>query len=133
MQKHLHISEVASAIRKAKNRSLQDRMRAHLVSARVEAWRDDDLTIELPALPRTKTGRVRKTRPDFAWPEKRVALYCHGGTYVRGAHSRGPKQARDFETANELQLMGWIVIAADTDQTKGGEALRWVKRALEGR
>lgn len=76
---------------------------------------------------------TRQWRFDFAWIDEKVALEIEGGTYVKGAHTRGKHFASDCEKLNEAQLLGWLVIRADTDQVQSGDARRWVLRALEER
>lgn len=129
----LDAQQAKTAERRRKRRSLQDKMREQLVGAGIEPWHDDDLWVQLPNLPRTpKSGAIQKTRPDFSWPEKKVALYIHGGTFIGGGHSRGAAVSKDMRQSNELQLMGWLVLVVDTIHVrKEHEALRWVKRALE--
>jgi hypothetical protein len=57
----------------------------------------------------------RKWRWDIAWPEFKTALECDGGTYVKGGHSRGRQQRRDFEKQNAAVALGWRVFRATTD------------------
>ena len=52
---------------------------------------------------------VRKWRFDFMWPAYRVAVEIDGGTYINGAHSRGPGIDNDNEKRNTARELGWRV------------------------
>ena len=73
---------------------------------------------------------IRKWKFDFAWPLVKVALEIHGGTFVRGAHSRGARQRKDFEKQNAAHLAGWTVYLADTTMVKDGTALKLIEQAI---
>jgi len=53
---------------------------------------------------------TRKWRFDFAWPDQKVAVELHGGTYAHGRHTRGPGFDKDREKINAAQMAGWIVL-----------------------
>lgn len=55
----------------------------------------------------------RQWRFDFAWPEQRVAVEIHGGTYQRKrtGHTSMTGHQRDCEKMNAAQLAGWTVLA----------------------
>jgi len=72
----------------------------------------------------------RKWRFDFAWAEAMVALEIEGGTWVRGAHSRGRGFEEDCEKANESALAGWTLLRVTGDMVRDRRALRLVERAL---
>jgi len=74
---------------------------------------------------------VRRWRFDFAWPDKMVALEVDGGTWSRGAHSRGKGQRRDAEKQNAAHLLGWTVYRATSDMVKDGTALNVIEEALK--
>ena len=67
-------------------------------------------------------------RPDFAYPEQRVAIEADSFTY------HGDRQAFDHDRArmNELQAIGWLVLGVTSkhieEDPQGVEA--WVRRAL---
>jgi len=82
---------------------------------------------EVPVVP------GRRFRWDWAWKEHRVALEVQGGVWTRGRHTRGAGYSRDTEKLNEGQLAGWLVLYATTQQVSSGQALEWVRRALEVR
>jgi len=53
---------------------------------------------------------VRLWRLDFAHIESRVGIELHGGTWVKGRHTRGGGFAADREKINAAQLQGWLVL-----------------------
>lgn len=57
----------------------------------------------------------RKWRWDFSWPHLMVSVEIMGGTWMRGGHSRGAGQQRDFEKQNAAVTMGWSVLLYTTD------------------
>jgi hypothetical protein len=73
----------------------------------------------------------RAWRFDFAWPDARVAIECHGGIWVRGAHSRGAQQLKDFEKLNAAQLRLWKVLHVTPDQLCTAETLAMIRLALQ--
>lgn len=75
----------------------------------------------------------RRWRFDFADIDLKVAVEVHGGTFSGGRHTRGVGFEKDREKMNTAQLMGWLVIEATSNQVKSGEALTWLKEALEQR
>lgn len=83
----------------------------------------------------------RKWRFDFAWPELKIAVEIHGGTYVpkhqlderrqgAGAHSRGAHQRRDFEKWSEAAILGWRVLHGDTKDVRKSSLVEKVTRLL---
>lgn len=73
----------------------------------------------------------RKWRLDFAWPDHGWALEVEGGTWVKGAHTRGKKFEMDCNKYAEAALAGWRVLRVTTDMVRRGEALAYVERALK--
>lgn len=55
---------------------------------------------------------VRKWRFDFAWPNQRVAVEIHGGTFSRGksGHTSGTGVQNDCEKMNAATVLGWRVL-----------------------
>jgi very-short-patch-repair endonuclease len=74
---------------------------------------------------------TRKWRLDFAYPEKRIGIEVQGGTYIRGAHSRGTGLERDYEKYNQAQVLGWDVYQFSRKMIESGEAIETIKRVLE--
>lgn len=72
----------------------------------------------------------RKWRFDFAWPDSMVAVEVEGGSWVNGAHTRGGHFESDAEKYNEAALLGWLVLRVTPRQIEAGQALWWVRKAL---
>jgi very-short-patch-repair endonuclease len=73
----------------------------------------------------------RRWRFDFAWPGAQVALEIEGGTWSGGRHVRGAGFAADAAKYAEATIAGWRVIRVTSSQVRRGDALGWLKRALE--
>jgi very-short-patch-repair endonuclease len=73
----------------------------------------------------------RRWRLDFAYPEKRIGIEVQGGTYIRGAHSRGTGLERDYEKYNQAQVLGWDVYQFSRKMIESGEAIETIRKALE--
>lgn len=73
----------------------------------------------------------RRWRFDLAWPERLIACELDGGTWIRGAHSRGHGQRRDCQKQNAAMLQGWTLFRFTTDMVKSGEALDTLTQALD--
>jgi len=71
------------------------------------------------------------TRPDFAYPDKKLAIYCDGARY-HGPQSNNENWQRDLEINNRLQLMGWRVLRFSGRQInqKLSECLQKIREAL---
>ncbi len=70
---------------------------------------------------------------DFVWPGERIIVEVQGGTWTRGAHTRGAGYATDRMRANRYQIDGWMVLEFTTDQVRDLSALGVVRDALEAR
>lgn len=73
----------------------------------------------------------RRWRFDFAWPDIKLAVEVHGGTYKAGRHTRGRGFAQDREKVNQAQLMGWRVLEFDGNAVRNGTALTVIEVALK--
>jgi very-short-patch-repair endonuclease len=75
----------------------------------------------------------RRFRFDFCWEEERLLCEIQGGIWMknRSGHSSGTGINRDTEKANLAVLAGWRVLAFTGDQIKSGQAIQWLKQALE--
>ena len=74
----------------------------------------------------------RKFRFDFCWPGYSLAVEVEGGVYTKGRHTRGAGLTRDAEKYNEAALLGWRVIRVTPEHIRKGQAVAWIKRAMEG-
>ena len=77
---------------------------------------------------------TRRWRFDLAWLDQKLAVEFHGGVWIRGGHSRGKGQQRDFEKLNAAQAQGWTVLQFGTDavsQREIANTLRTVREAIE--
>lgn len=81
----------------------------------------------------------RKWLFDFAWPDIKLAIEVHGGTYVPrsktgkvlpGAHSRGAHQRRDFEKWSYAAMDRWVILHFDTKDVTKRVAIARVIQAL---
>lgn len=75
----------------------------------------------------------RKWRFDFAFPDRKIAAECEGGTWVQGRHNRGAGYEADLEKYNAAALAGWLVLRFTKAQVKAGTALQLLQTALEVR
>lgn len=74
----------------------------------------------------------RLWRFDFAMPAARVAVEVQGGIWSNGAHARGAGIERDTEKAAHAAIAGWRLVPVTGRQIKSGQAVEWIKRALQG-
>lgn len=74
----------------------------------------------------------RKWRFDYAFVDQKVALEINGGLFVRGKHSRGVGQLRDFEKWSEAAAQGWRVIHVPPDQLESTTTFEWIRRSTGG-
>ena len=88
----------------------------------------------LPAVEREyRFHKTRRWRFDFAWPEYKVAVEVHGGTWSHGRHTRGLGFQKDRTKGNEAQLAGWLLLEVTRQHIESGKALVWIRRALAER
>jgi len=106
--------------REAVARSLEDQLAMHLMVMHL----DEGCIRQYPAI----LGRGYLW--DFAWPEARLLVEIHGGTFVGGAHSRGARQRKDFEKQNAAVMAGWRVLTFDTTMVRDGTAIMTVENVL---
>lgn len=71
---------------------------------------------------------VRRWRFDFLIGQWAVEI--EGGTWTKGAHTRGKHYQGDCEKYNEAAIMGFKVLRFTTDMVKSGHAIDTIKRAL---
>lgn len=77
----------------------------------------------------------RQFRWDFAWPDDKLLVEVHGGTFGRGrqAHSTGIGISRDLEKLNLATLAGYRVMAFDVKHVNDGRALAWIQEFFRKR
>lgn len=78
---------------------------------------------------------TRKWRLDFAYPDRRIAIEYQGGNFSggKGGHSSIAGLMRDYEKFTEAALHGWLLILIDAASVRSGQAVEWVRRAMEVR
>lgn len=74
----------------------------------------------------------RKWRFDYCWPDAKLAIEKQGGIFVRGKHSRGVGQLKDFEKLNHAILRGWRVLQFTPAQLHDLETIAMIRKALNG-
>lgn len=82
---------------------------------------------EIPLVEQFAFHPTRKWRFDFAIPDIKLAIEVQGGTYIRGGHSRGAGQGKDYEKHNAATELGWRVLFADTKMLGKNEIGRTVE------
>ena len=74
---------------------------------------------------------TRRWRFDYAWPEIKLAVEVHGGTYTNGRHTRGGGFTVDREKMNEAAICGWTVLEVTSAQVRSGQMRQWLDRIIE--
>jgi very-short-patch-repair endonuclease len=74
---------------------------------------------------------TRKWRADFCLPECKILVEVNGGTYAHMGHSTGQGISRDYEKANEANILGWCYLQFDRASIESGKALNVTLRAIE--
>lgn len=74
---------------------------------------------------------TRRWRADFCWPDARLLVEVEGMHWAGGRHTRGAGFDSDCEKYAEAALAGWLVIRCTGTHIKSGEALEWIRRALQ--
>ena len=72
----------------------------------------------------------RLWRFDLAWPERKIAVECDGGTWTAGRHVRGKGFAEDCVKFNTAAENGWRVFRFTTEMVDSGEAATTIERVL---
>jgi len=70
---------------------------------------------------------------DFAFEELKLAIEYEGGIFSHKGHTRPERFRSDMEKYNEAQLAGWIVLRFGPDETRTGNAIQQIERALAQR
>lgn len=78
---------------------------------------------------------TRLWRFDVAIPALRIGMEYQGGLFLsrRGGHQSVKGARRDWEKLNEAQICGWIVLQFGPDETRSGEAMNVIERAIQAR
>ena len=74
---------------------------------------------------------TRRWRFDYCWPELKLAVEVHGGTYTNGRHTRGGGFTVDREKMNEAAIYGWTVLEVTSAQVRSGQMRQWLDRIFE--
>lgn len=110
---------IKQARRIAARRVLEDKLALHLRADKVPHTRE----FSLP-------GRL--FRWDFAFQDARLLVEVHGGIWrAKGAHNTGSAIIRDAEKSAFAAGLGWRTFAVTGQQIDSGQALAWIKLALE--
>jgi very-short-patch-repair endonuclease len=91
----------------------------------------DEIQNKPPVWKEFRFNPERRWRADFAIPDISLLIECEGGTWVKGAHTRGAHFSSDAEKYNWAALNGWIVLRFSSDMIAKGEAKKTIERALE--
>ncbi len=70
------------------------------------AWLDQWPNLPAPVR-QFRHNPKRKFAWDYAWPDFKLLVDLQGATFIRGGHSRGVGQERDFEKLNDAVAMGF--------------------------
>ena len=78
---------------------------------------------------------TRKWRFDFCYVQERVAIEYQGLNWKRDGDNSGHQSVaglmRDFEKFTEASLMGWKLILITAESVNSGQAVEWVRLALQ--
>lgn len=79
----------------------------------------------------------RRWRFDAALPDLKIAVE-YQGLFLKKEGQKGGHQTikglrRDWEKIREAQLAGWIILPFGPDETRSGEAMNVIARAIESR
>lgn len=79
-----------------------------------------------------KIAKDRDYRWDLAWPSAMLCAEVQGGIYrAKGAHNTASAINRDCEKLNLATLHGWRTLNVTSDHIESGQAIQWIKAALE--
>lgn len=94
------------------------------------------LTLQIRALRLPKPEHEFRFHPrrlwrfDLAYPERKIGVEIHGGTWIRGRHQRGEGFTKDRQKMNAATELGWSVYEFTTEMVNSGEAVRTLQRVL---
>jgi hypothetical protein len=107
MQEHLTSVQVKKLARQQKRESLEDIF--------LRTWKQEFPNLPVPER-QYRHNPIRKWRWDFRIDH--VLVDIQGGTFVRGGHSRGVGQDRDYEKWNDAVRMGYKPLLFGTNAMK---------------
>lgn len=73
---------------------------------------------------------TRRWKFDFAWPAKKIAAECEGGTRKGGRHTRHDGYTKDCEKYNAAAMQGWKVYRFTSSQINDLSALETLRSVL---
>lgn len=74
---------------------------------------------------------TRKWRLDLFISSANTGVEVDGAVWANGRHNRGAGFIKDMEKLNEATAMGFRVYRFTTQQVNNGEAIEFLRRALE--
>lgn len=89
--------------------------------------------VKIPVEPEFKIFESRRFKADWRVPGTMVLIEYEGGLFHKGkmGHSSVTGILRDIEKANLCALAGWIVVRVAPNHVESGEALNWIRTAVE--
>ena len=67
---------------------------------------------------KSKNGKYRKWKLDFAIPEIKLAIEMEGGVFTKGRHTRPMGFIKDIEKYNQLTEHGWRLLRYSINEFK---------------
>ena len=69
-------------------------------------------------------------RFDLAYPDRKIAIECEGGTWSNGRHTRGKGYEGDCRKYNRAIELGWRVYRFTSGMVDSGEAIQTLQRVM---
>ncbi len=89
---------------------------------------------KLPAPEReVQWHKPRRWRADFLWKAQKLIVEVEGGIWIEGGgrHTRGQGFEADCEKYNNATIDGWRVLRVTAKQIENGDAVGWIRKALD--
>lgn len=111
-----------------KSTPLEDEFEEKLIQAKVPQWQRE-----------YRFHDKRRWRLDFAWPDLKIAIEVHGGTFgfqkygkwvAAGGHTTGVGFRQDREKMNAAMALGWRVFEIDSSHVHGRYGIKLAKDVL---
>ena len=77
---------------------------------------------------RIKAAGLHDWRFDFADVDRKIAIECEGGTWSKGAHTRGGGYESDCDKYNHAQRLGWVVYRFTGGMIRDGRAVFFMEQ-----